>query len=240
MDFAYALKYQDLYRRHWWWRARERLILRTIEEVRLKDSTESILDIGCGDGLLFDQLSQFGDVEGIEADSSLISAQGPWRRKIHISPFDENFRPEKRYSLILMLDVLEHFHDAGSCLKGAMELLDASGTVILTVPAFPLLWTSHDDVNKHFTRYTKKSLNALASEVQMRVLKCHYFFHWTFVPKLLLHFKERFFGAGTQLPRVPCQWVNETLLKFSIAEQILFRNACIPIGSSIIAVGRHW
>ena len=238
MNADYALNYRNLYRLHWWWRAREYLILSKIKEIRRVRSTEKILDIGCGDGLLFDHLSKFGDVEGVEADRSLLSDSGPWRHKICLSAFDNTFQPKKRYSLILMLDVLEHLSDATNSLMCALELLDAGGTLILTLPAFPCLWTSHDDLNKHFKRYTRKSLTKLASQAGMRILSCQYFFHWTFPLKLLLHFKESCFGARPQSPKVPPTWVNETLLRLSIAEQKLFRNAPVPFGSSLIAIGQ--
>lgn len=239
MDAAYAKNYRDLYQRHWWWRARERRILSAIKEIQRKDGVASILDIGCGDGLFFNQLAQFGDVEGVESDPSLIAMDSPWRDKIHISRFDSTFQPQKRYSLILMLDVLEHFSAAASCLSRAMELLDVHGTLILTVPAFPCLWTSHDDFNKHFKRYTKKSLMELTSQFNMKVLSCQYFFHWTFPVKLILHFKEKWLATPPEPAHVPCPWINETLLRVSIAEQKLFENASIPFGSSLIVVGQN-
>jgi 2-polyprenyl-3-methyl-5-hydroxy-6-metoxy-1,4-benzoquinol methylase len=40
-----------------------------------------ILDTGCGDGLFFDSLEEFGEVEGIEAASDLIAPQGIHRTK---------------------------------------------------------------------------------------------------------------------------------------------------------------
>jgi len=239
VESAYALNYRDLYQQHWWWRARERLILLTIEEIRRTRRMDTILDIGCGDGLLFDQLVRFGDVEGVESDRSLVSEHGRWRERIYVSPFDRTFQPGKRYSLILMLDVLEHFSDAASALARAIELLDVDGTLLLTVPAFPCLWTNHDDLNKHFKRYIKNDLIVLASQAGMKILDCQYFFHWTFVPKLLLHFKESYFGTRFKVPKVPHPWVNATLLSFSIAEQKLFRHLSVPFGSSIIAIGRH-
>jgi trans-aconitate methyltransferase len=239
MDLAYALIYRDLYRQHWWWRARERLILLVIEEIQRNGRIDCILDVGCGEGLFFDQLAKFGDVEGIESDQSLVSEQGPWREKIYLSPFDNTFQPQKQYSLILMLDVLEHISDAASSLKRALELLDSKGTLILTVPAFPCLWTSHDDLNKHFKRYTKKSVIELASQAGMKVVSCRYFFHWTFAPKLLLHLKESCFGVRVQIPQVPPAWFNKTLLLISIAEQKLFHDTSVPFGSSIIVVGRQ-
>ena len=67
---------------------------------------ERILDIGCGDALFFDRLAEFGEVEGVEPCLDLISPGNPHRDRIYVCPFDENFRPGKQYSLILMLDVL--------------------------------------------------------------------------------------------------------------------------------------
>src|SRR5262245_47239949 len=157
MDPEYAQRYREIYEKHWWWRARERLILSTIEKIKSQGSRGSILDIGCGDGLLFDRLSAFGEVEGVEMDASLVSPKNPWKNRIHVCPFDDSFRPQKRYSLILMLDVLEHFADPLDPLRRALALLDQDGILLITVPAFLFLWTTHDELNHHFTRYTKRS-----------------------------------------------------------------------------------
>jgi len=238
VDVDYALHYRELYRYHWWWRARERLILSTIEEIRRDRNKGAILDVGCGDGLLFDCLSQFGDVEGVESDSSLVSDEGPWRSKIHVMPFNHVFQPRKRYSLILMLDVLEHLEDPRNCLTHALDLLESDGTILLTVPAFSCLWTRHDDLNRHFRRYTKNSLIQLMSEVGISRFVCRYFFIWVFPVKLLLHYWEHLVGATPTVPTVPARWLNEVFFRLSILEQKLLANQSIPLGASLIAVGQ--
>jgi SAM-dependent methyltransferase len=238
MDPGYALHYRELYRSHWWWRARERLILSTIEEIRRDGNKGAILDIGCGDGLLFDGLSQFGDVEGVESDSSLVCDEGPWRSKIHVAQFNHVLQPRKRYSLILMLDVLEHLDDPRNCLTHALDLLESDGTLLLTVPAFPCLWTRHDDLNRHFRRYTKDSLIELMSEVGIKRFVCRYFFIWVFPVKLFLHYWENLVGANPRVPSVPPRWLNEMFFQVSILEQKLLANPSVPFGTSLIAVGR--
>ena len=117
MDLEYSSQYSTLYRNHWWWRARERLVISTIEEIKRHANTATILDIGCGDALMFDQLARFGEVEGVEFDKSAISGDGRWRDRIYVSSFDGAFQPGKHYSLILMLDVLEHLRDAAISLN---------------------------------------------------------------------------------------------------------------------------
>ena len=59
--------------------------------------------------------------------------QGPFRDRIHIAPFDTEFRPATPYSLVLMLDVLEHIENPGQALRHAHSLLKPGGALLLTV-----------------------------------------------------------------------------------------------------------
>jgi hypothetical protein len=135
-----------------------------------------------------------------------------------------------------MLDVLEHFPDAITRLQKAAELLSEGGRLILTVPAFPCLWSSHDDLNRHFARFTKKTLVALTSSAGLQNLSCQYVFHWIFAIKLLLHFKEQWLGAHPQVPRVPRPFINRLLYSLSVSEQRLFSYWPLPFGSSLLAI----
>ena len=149
MDREYAGAYRELYGNHWWWRARESLILAELRRrlPPVAQKPRALLDVGCGDGLFFDKLAEFGDVDGVEADPSLVDPCGPHAERIHIGPFGADFRPCRRYDLILMLDVVEHLPDAEAGLRRAAELLNDDGLLIVTVPAFNALWTAHDDFN---------------------------------------------------------------------------------------------
>ena len=238
MDRSYALAYRDLFQRHWWWRARERLVLRTLQELRPERNWGSILDVGCGDGLFFDRLMELGDVDGVEMDPSAV-ADDRWRDRIQIRPFDESFQPEKRYSLVLMLDVLEHFPEPSGSLRRAAELLEPGGVCLMTVPAFNLLWTSHDVLNHHYTRYTKRTLADLVRKAGLTTKRSHYFFYWTFGLKALLHWKERIVPGKPRLPRVPPQWINKALLAISQIEQSTVGRLSVPFGSSLLLVAER-
>lgn len=239
MDVAYSLQYRELHAKHWWWRARERLILTTIEQIRGKGNPGSILDIGCGGGLSFDRLVEFGDVEGVEPNPLLVTENNPWKSKIYVCSFDRAFQPNKDYSLILMLDVLEHFSDPLTCLRRAAELLRQDGTLLITVPAFSCIWTSHDDLNRHVARYTRRSLAKMTAAAGLMTVSSRYFFHWTFPVKLLLRYKEACLGANPQIPTVPHASINRWLYRLSVAEQALFGALPLPFGSSLLAVCRR-
>ncbi|MCE9607999.1 MAG: class I SAM-dependent methyltransferase [Planctomycetia bacterium] len=199
----------------------------------------AVLDVGCGDGLFFDRLVEFGVVDGVETDASLVDPQGPHAARIHIGPFDADFRPERRYDLILMLDVVEHMPDAEAGLRRAEELLTDDGLLVATVPAFNALWTAHDDFNHHYTRYTKRSFAAVARQAGLQVDARRYFFHWTVPIKLAVRGVEALRRRSSRPAAVPPAWINGPLYALSRWEQSTLGRLPLPMGSSLLVVGRR-
>ena len=151
MDPAYGARYRALYEAHWWWRARERLVLDLLDELRPARDWGRILDVGCGDGLFFEELSRLGAVQGVEPDAALVSPDGPWRERIDVRPFDASFAPDRRFDLILFLDVIEHMEDPRAALRHAADLLACDDArVVITVPA----WS----VSRNFTGTVEPAL----------------------------------------------------------------------------------
>lgn len=234
MDPSYAQRYRDLATRHWWWRARNDSVREVASRLLGERQDAAILDIGCGDGVLFPFFSQFGDVEGIEPDAGVVSEASPWRQRIQIRPFDESFSPGRRFDLIVMLDVLEHLEDPRRALGHVRELLQDDGRVLVTVPAFQLLWTHHDELNHHFRRYTKPALSSVAQSAGLKVLESWYEFQWLFFAKLVERARERL--AGPSPPEeVPGDRLNDALYRACRAERRL-TGRIMPFGSSLLAV----
>lgn len=241
MDSGYGARYRDLYRRHWWWRARERVILDTLRRHEPPSGWRAVLDVGCGDGLFFDELARLPGVrlvEGVEPAAALVSPDGPHRGRIHVAPFDASFDPGRRYSLVLMLDVLEHLPDPAAALRHALSLLEPDGVFLATVPAFMALWTRHDALNHHYTRYDRGSFRALAAEGGLRLDELRYFFHWTAAAKVATRVKEALIPGEPASPAVPPAPVNAALYALSRFEEQLLGRLQLPVGSSLLAVGR--
>ena len=239
MDPDYGRHYRELYEKHWWWRAREGILLEKLHRLFPDSRALAILDVGCGDGLFFEQLRQFGDVEGIESEAALVDPQGPNRSRITVAPFDGSFNPGKKYDLILMLDVLEHLNAPEVALRHAVSLLRAGGMIVVTVPAFRLLWTNHDRLNEHRTRFTKGSFRLVAASARMQIMEMRYFFHWLFVAKLVARMAESILPREPRIPRIPSSAINGFLYQASRAEEILTRRLRVPFGSSLLAIGRR-
>jgi 2-polyprenyl-3-methyl-5-hydroxy-6-metoxy-1,4-benzoquinol methylase len=236
VDPKYGERYRELFEKHWWWRARTELVVDTLRRLQPAQGWKTILDIGCGDGLFFDRLSKFGEVEGVEPFAELVSPDNPHRSRISICRFDENFQPGKQYSLVLMLDVLEHLENPVVALRHVLELLTLDGILVATVPAFMRLWTNHDVLNHHFTRYTKSSFREVAHQAGLRIWEEHYLYHWTCPVKLGLGVMERIFHLEPEPPRVPAGWANEALYWVSRAEQKTLSVLPMPFGSSLMVV----
>jgi SAM-dependent methyltransferase len=237
MDPKYGERYRDLFERHWWWRARSRLIVDLLRRLEPAQHWKTILDIGCGDGLFFPALAQFGDVEGVEPFAELVNPANPYRNRISTGPFDEHYRPDKQFSLILMLDVLEHIKDAATALRHAVSLLEPNGKFVITVPAFMALWTNHDVMNQHFVRYTKSSFREVAQQAGLRIDEERYLYHWTCPVKLGIGLTERVLRTDPRPAEVPSFAVNESLFWISRIEQKILTPLSLPFGSSLLVVG---
>jgi SAM-dependent methyltransferase len=237
MRADYGQRYRELFERHWWWRAREAAILEALRTHRPAHGWRTILDVGCGDGLFFPPLAELGEVEGVEASADLVNPELVRSGQVHVCPFDRSFQPGKRYALILMLDVLEHLEEPEAALRHALTLLEPDGVLLVTVPAFNLLWTNHDVLNAHFTRYTRRSFGNLARQAGLRIESSRYFFQWVFPAKLAARAGERLLQLQPKPPAVPPRWINEILYGLSRLEERLVGFLPWPFGSSLMILG---
>jgi len=230
----YARQYRDLYAQHWWWRAREGAILKVIRRHFGQNPQLRILDVGCGDGLFFDRLAEFGDVEGVEPDEKLVNPEGPHRARIRVAPFDFCFRGSAPYSLALMLDVLEHMYNPGEALRHVHSLLAPSGSLLLTVPAFQILWTNHDTLNHHLVRYRRGTLRPLLRHAGFAILEERYWYQWTCPVKLAVRIYEKILRRRPTVPRPPPKFTNQLLYWLSRAEQETLGSLGAPFGSTLM------
>jgi 2-polyprenyl-3-methyl-5-hydroxy-6-metoxy-1,4-benzoquinol methylase len=233
MDAEYASMYGELYRNHWWWRVRERILLDTIEAV-VRVRPVRILDVGCGDGLFFDVLQRFGDVTGIETDPTTLGKQNQWADRIVIGEFDESFTPPDPFDVILMLDVIEHVPNADRLLRNAARVLTPNGHLLVTVPAFQWLWTSHDEVNHHVKRYAAADLRRTLEDAGLTVLQTRYLFQSLVLPKLAVRMAEALELRRTRLPRIPRPPVSAALQFWFWTEHRVA--GWLPFGTSIMAL----
>src|SRR6185312_16486006 len=112
---------------------------------------------GCGSGGNLPMLAEFGEVSAFELDE----AQLQRARERGIGTIARGSIPDalpfegQRFDLVVMLDVLEHLEDDHAGLAAVLTRLAPGGFFLATVPAFPMLWSSHDVSHHHFRRYSR-------------------------------------------------------------------------------------
>jgi SAM-dependent methyltransferase len=238
MDAAYRAAYRRLYREHWWWRARERLLERELRRLSAGRRFGRILDVGCGDGLFFPVLERFGEPSGVEADAGLLTPDGPYRARIYAGPFDDRYQPEERFGLVLALDVVEHVTDTPAFMNRVRNLLQPGGWFVATVPALRALWTSHDTLNAHVTRYRRDEFAALVAGAGLEVEHARYCFVWLALAKLAVRAAEAVVPRAPHTPGIPPAPINKLLEGICLAEQAVLGRSRAPFGSSVLLVAR--
>ena len=104
-------------------------------------------------------LKKFGKIYAIDIDKKaldLIPNNICFEKKIanvNDLPYSDNF-----FDLIVAFDVLEHIKKDSGAIKEIHRVLKKKGYFIFSVPAFPILFGSHDRALNHYRRYNKKTL----------------------------------------------------------------------------------
>ena len=238
MDEQYLRGYRELYERHWWWRTRDTLLTREVARIAARHPVRRILDVGCGDGLFFPVLSRFGEVYGVEPVADALDPHGAFRSRIHAGPFDASYCPDAPFDLVLALDVIEHLRAPHDFLAEVRRMVAPGGWFIATVPAFRTIWTAHDDLNEHVTRFTRDELTSLISAHQFEIVDARYFFVLLAVAKFGVRGLEALLRSKPSPPGVPAGPVNAVLTALCRAEQSVLGERHPWFGSSLLVVAR--
>ena len=92
--------------------------------------------------------------------------------------------PDCRFDLILATDIIEHVDDDLGALRELHRVLKPGSSLLLTVPAFRLLWGLQDEVSHHRRRYRLSDLLPKLLDAEFSVEKYYYFNYLLFLPIL--------------------------------------------------------
>ena len=113
-----------------------------------------ILDIGCGGGLISEPMTRLGaEVTGIDASEKNINIAKTHAKKNklkidYINSSPEKFNKEKKFDIILNLEVVEHVEDVNLYLSSCFNLLKENGIMFTAT------------INRTLTSYIKAIVGA--------------------------------------------------------------------------------
>ena len=140
---------------HWWYRGRRRIIRAELERLPLPRPAR-VLDAGCGSGRTLQELVRYGEVTGIELNEEAAElARSRGLGEVRVGRLEELPWPDQSFDLITCLDVIEHTPDDRPALAELHRVCRPGGWLLVTVPAYPALWSLHDEANHHYRRYSR-------------------------------------------------------------------------------------
>ena len=227
--------------RHWWYRARRKILADLIRRDAQLPPDARILEIGCGTGHNLAMLAGFGHVDGLELDDEARElSEKRLGRKIMRSPLPELSEvADKSYDLIGAFDVIEHIADDQAALASIASKLKRGGTLVLTVPAHPWLWSAHDTVNHHKRRYSKRALKRLIDRSPLKLTKIGYFNSLLFPLAVAKRVASKLSGSQDASIGLPSPPVNAALERMFAAERHLIGKVGLPPGLSLFAVAKQ-
>lgn len=243
MDHA---EYQRMFERedrYWWFVGRRRLALGLLDrELGPARHGREILDLGCGTGVVLQELQASGaHATGLDFSSEALefckqrSLENLVLGDAQALPFGD-----RSFDAILGLDVFEHLESDVQAFREAHRTLKPEGILILSVPAFKWLWGPHDVALHHFRRYTRAEAVRKLEDAGFEIVQASYAVFWLFGIVLFTRFFEKFRRgpARAVLPRVP-KWANDLLIRLQTAEgSAIVRGMRWPVGSSVVVIAR--
>jgi 2-polyprenyl-3-methyl-5-hydroxy-6-metoxy-1,4-benzoquinol methylase len=218
---------------HWWYRARREVLASVIARAVTLPAEARILEIGCGTGHNLPMLARFGTVDAVEIDDAARAiAETRLGRPIASSPLPElSDVPEMAYDMVALLDVLEHVEDDVAALKSIACRLKPGGTILLTVPQYPWLWSGHDVANHHHRRYVKATLRDAVTRAGLKLELLSSFnsllFPFAAAQRLLARIAGKE-GSDDQPPPKPVNTLFETI--FGLERHLV---GCVPMPSGV-------
>lgn len=246
--------------RHPWELARLEVIKRVLRERVELQAGDLVLDVGCGDSFMAEQIAlaypavTFCAIDTALDEQRLASFTGKLKvanlRLFRTLDEAEVEMRGREATLVLLLDVIEHVEDDVAFLKylQASSLINPRAWYVVSVPAFAFLFSMHDAVLGHHRRYSTKTLQRHLTRAGLEPQLLCYFFSSLLLPRLTQVATERVLGKTSRRSTQVARWrggkMLQSLMKmilvwdFSISWALYRRGVSLP-GLSNLALCRR-
>jgi SAM-dependent methyltransferase len=223
---------------HWWYRARREILSDLIARRIAPPKDARILEVGCGTGHNLEMLRRFGRVEGIEVD--------PAARELATLRLGQPIMdcplpmltgvPDRAYDMVAILDVIEHIEEDVAGMRALAGKMKPGARMLITVPAFPWMWSAHDVVNHHKRRYTRGTLRALVNDAGLKLEMMSWFNSLLFPLAAAARLAGRMTGKEDSDDSLPPAAVNKALEWMFGLERYALGRLPFPPGVSLVAI----
>ncbi|HOE62936.1 MAG TPA: class I SAM-dependent methyltransferase [Candidatus Sumerlaeota bacterium] len=232
---------------YWWFQGRKKILFRMIERFGLlKGGKARALDIGCGTGLILEELNGRATALGLDFSHQALSFCKK-RGLDNLISGDVSQLPiaDSSLDLVLALDLFEHVKDDVSLVRDIYRILKPGGYLLATVPAHQYLWSSHDEALHHFRRYSHSGFRKLIAGNGFTLEKYSFLITFTYFPILAFRIVQKVFrrfkptdqSPKTHIIILP-NFINAALIRVLEMEGMLLERMNLPIGVSLICIAK--
>ena len=225
---------------NFWFRSRNELILWALN--LSSPSATSMLEIGCGTGFVLAGIETAHPgmelvgselfVEGAAVAASRVSTAEIIQMDARRMPFTDEF------DVVGAFDVIEHIDDDEMVLRETYRTLRSGGSLLVTVPQHPWMWSEADDYAEHQRRYTRRELIDKVEQAGFEVALCTSFLTLLFPGMAVSRIVGRTKGEFDPLAELKIgRMANWTFAKVCSVERWLIRRGLrFPFGGSLLLV----
>lgn len=229
--------------RNFWFRARNRLIVWALQ--RYATGFGSLLEVGCGTGYVLQGIATAfprsrlvaseADTEGLRFAAQRVPGAEFLQMDARRMPYEQEF------DVVGAFDVIEHINEDEAVLAQMRRALRPGGSLLLTVPQHPFLWSEYDVRAHHVRRYTAAELRQKLERAGFAVVKMTSFVS-VLLPLMMISRLTRRTAAAAYDPLAELRIgraANCLLERALDAERLLIRAGLpLPCGGSLLAVAR--
>jgi SAM-dependent methyltransferase len=135
--------------------------------------------------------------------------------------------------------VVEHTPDDRVALRELRRVCKPGGWLLVTVPAYPALWSLHDEANHHYRRYRRDTLAGAAREAGWYVRRMTSFNSLLLAPAAAVRVAQRRRPRTRYRPEITLgpAWLNALLEHpLRLEARWLAQGRTLPAGLSLLAL----